>query len=573
MLLLCLVLLVAIVVIYPLINIGYVEDDTVTSLRHVSATLLNQSFFDEVWNATLGILRGQGRFNPLLQLAMTCSFRIFPSAEMYKISILVTSIVGMLTFYWFLRVFGATPAFARLSILLTALCFQFRSYHDPFIAYHNVMQIPFILVIVSLTSLQLFLNTRKPFLIAASLIAYMTGCLAYDSCLSLIGLHVIVLWLAPKSKEKIAATTGYTVVYGVMAAISIAAKLQAHLPADSPYAVSLNAEAIARTFIYQLTAGLPLSYWLGHTHTPDMSQLLSTSFILQAFSQNAIAFSLLIFFVPLAFISCFPTMNTNKHSNLLFVLMALCLMVLPSLPLALCRKYQDELTWGLGNMQVFMQYFGFGLLAALACQLFLQRNESNKKVQVCAYALLCLFCLPVFLLTSFGNVLVADSLQPMKDRRENLSAALESGILDRVPERSQITFRSPEPFRTGAPWEGTAFLFAGSKKLFSVKNENAMYREQLEDTDKTILSRSEKPAAEHPQRYCLRNFWSGRNAGFVVLTNENPKVSFDEVLFVRGKIPAASELELAGITGPLADRMRLLKEGHDWKLFELKQQY
>lgn len=99
-----------------------------------------------------------------------------------------------------------------------------------------------------------------------------------------------------------------------------------------------------------------------------------------------------------------------------------------------------------------------------------------------------------------------------------------------------------------------------------------MYREQLEDTDKTILSRSEKPEGEHPQRYCLRNFWSGRNSGFVVLTNENPKVSFDEVLFVRGKIPAASELELAGITGPLADRMRLLKEGHDWKLFELKQQ-
>lgn len=572
MLLLCLVLLVAIVVIYPLINIGYVEDDTVTSLRHVSATLLNQSFFDEIWNANMSILKGQGRFNPLLQLAMTCSFRIFPSAEMYKISILVASILGMLTFFWFLRVFGTAPAFARLSLLLTALCFQLRSYHDPFIAYHCVIQTPFILVITSLITLQLFLNTRKPIFIAASFFAYMLGCFSYDSCLSIIGLHVIVLLFASKSKQKNSAIIGYAILYGVMVTISIAAKLQAHLPADSPYAVALNAEAVARTFVVQLTAGLPLSYWLGHLHSPCISQLLSIPFLVQAFSQNAVAFSLLIILVPIALMSCIPSAKMNKRSLLMFALMALCLMVLPSLPLAFCRKYQNELTLGLGNMQVYIQYFGFGLLMALAYQSLLQHFEFNRKARVLIYSILCLVCLPIFLITSFGNVLVADSLQPMKDRRENLSAALESGILDRVPERSQITFTSPEPFRTGAPWEGTAFLFAGSKKLFSVKNENAMYREQLEDTDKTILSRSEKPEGEHPQRYCLRNFWSGRNSGFVVLTNENPKVSFDEVLFVRGKIPAASELELAGITGPLADRMRLLKEGHDWKLFELKQQ-
>lgn len=572
MLLLCLVLLVAIVVIYPLINIGYVEDDTVTSLRHVSATLLNQSFFDEVWNATLGILRGQGRFNPLMQFTMTSTFRIFPSLEMYKMSIIVTSIVGIITFYWFLRVFGAAPAFARLSILLTALCFQFRNYHDPFIAYHSVVQTPFILVIISLTTLQLFLNTRKTMLIAASLFAYMTGCFFYDSCLTLIGLHVIVLLFAQKSKEKKSATIGYAILYGLLMTISIAVKLQAHLPADSPYAVAFNSEAVARTFLYQLFAGLPLSYWLGHMHAPEMSQLLSMSFLSQAFNQNAITFSLLIIFVPLAFMGCIGSMKVKKQTNLLFGLMALSLMVLPSIPLALCRKYQQELTLGLGNMQVYMQYFGFGLLAVLACQFLLQQYESNRKARSFVFALLCLFCVPVFLLTSFDNVLVVNSLQPMRDRRENLLAALKSGILEEVPERSQISFRSPEPFSAGAPWEGTAFLFNGSKKLFSVKNENAMYKDQLEDTDRKILSRSGKPALEKPQRYCLRNFWSGKHSGFVVLTNENQRAPFDEVLFIRGRMPAATELTHTGVFTSAAVDMRVLKEGRDWKLFALQQQ-
>jgi hypothetical protein len=119
--------------------------------------------------------------------------------------------------------------------------------------------------------------------------------------------------------------------------------------------------------------------------------------------------------------------------------LSVLLWLLPAAMISLSPRYQSELTFGVGYLPVYIQYFGVGLLVACAVHWLLARLGSAPRWAGGAALLLAWLLGNVAAATHEANERVAAALAPAwRDPRLNLELALQAGLADEVPDRSTL---------------------------------------------------------------------------------------------------------------------------------------
>lgn len=126
----CAALFLSITVLSPLLNSGYIYDDNVNSMIRgilsYQGNTISQLFFDEIYTTFLPM----GRFYPLAVYAYLIDFLV-TDVFLYKLIILISVLITLLLFGYFVYLLTKSKALVVLSLLVIPISFQFRLYHDP----------------------------------------------------------------------------------------------------------------------------------------------------------------------------------------------------------------------------------------------------------------------------------------------------------------------------------------------------------------------------------------------------------------------------------------------------------
>src|SRR5262249_37471382 len=132
----------------------------------------------------------------------------------------------------------------------------------------------------------------------------------------------------------------------------------------------------------------------------------------------------------------------EQTSNLLrvFLFVGIFLWVIPPFFIAAAAKYQQELTWGTGQISVFMEYFGVSFLICTLLMFISKRiTPAKERYRFISAAIACLFA---FLITATFTVnrYVAHSalLKRQMHGWRTATAAFQSKLLKSVPENAFI---------------------------------------------------------------------------------------------------------------------------------------
>lgn len=164
--------------------------------------------------------------------------------------------------------------------------------------------------------------------------------------------------------------------------IAVALSLRSNITAGtatSSYSISLQPGVVLLTFAKQASAALPLSQWV-FSEAPGIPQ----------FSIAFLGLITLIFFLP-AFVSvrlilASSAINQIKKSTLTFMALAgAWLWFSTSALTAITVRWQVELVWGTGYLNVVFGYFGLALcLASALCWIEILIRRGHDPCENCA---------------------------------------------------------------------------------------------------------------------------------------------------------------------------------------------
>jgi hypothetical protein len=420
----------AVVLLLPALRTGYLCDDDPNSLvdgwllyHHLG---LGESIVDEV-----KALAGQGRFFPLMIVLMRGTFHAFPTLAAYKAYLLAAVALNLLLFARLVRRLTGSAATGAVSVLTVAALFQFRIFDDPILAYHGFMQFVVLGLLLSLLAQDRYLTGASRLWLAAAVLAYLAVLLTYEVTYPLFLMHA-ALAVARGRRWKSAALTALPFAGTALAcaALSVILRTLADSPINSPYQPNLDVLAWARTFGRQLFAALPLSYFLRHPH----GALPHVITLLRSFPLLPPGAAFLLALVGLSRLRHEPVAERTVSGPGL-VLLGLLLWALPGLLICLSPKYQALIVPGVGYLPVYAQYYGVGLLAAAGVRWAVRSRAGVAAVA----AVLAAVIGPTYAL----NVAVADTVAKEKQVRDNIEAALDTGLLDTVPDGATLLLDNP----------------------------------------------------------------------------------------------------------------------------------
>lgn len=434
-------LLLMFIMLQPVLRGGFYWDDAFFSAEAQNMRLSGISIYERVWKEIVDYVR-IGRINPFA----TFHFLVFyylPDVRLYKIMLVLLSLLSGFLFYRFLCVWKKNSSQAIAALLFTVLCFQFRLYHDPLNSYYGLMQVMFCELMGSLIFYLYWLRKGKSWHLVFSLICFAMGLMSYEMFFPLTALFLV---LAFEQEKHIGRTIKRSLPW-VLSAIflfGLSMLLRRNITEETAYtgtSFSFDIPLIMRTFATQVGSALPLSYRNAGYDNGVMGTLIQWHRIfntsLKVFWESIQwqdLFGCLILTVTLYGIA-----KGQLHFSGYGLLFGLLLCLLPGLVISLSTKYQVDLVPGLAYIPVFFSYFGIGMvfweLFALAGRFISMRVLRP---------VLCGCCCMILLLGLQDNRHVSDMLDewflyPRKAGEE----ALQSGILDQFESGTMVISAVP----------------------------------------------------------------------------------------------------------------------------------
>lgn len=361
---------------------------------------------------------GIGRFYPGLIVEKYLVFHLFTNLVAYKLLLIVTTLIAVDMFRRCVQAY-TTTALGVLSALMVVALFLAHGYQDALLAYNAMPQFVAIAVIGSLMAFRKALLERSRPMAALSLALYAAAALTYEDVYILCVLYPLLARFV-SGNWRAAVRTGWSqpALALCLTIFGLAMRAWARIPPDALYAASLNPPSLSRTALYQLTAALPLAYWLAE---PLRVLTLSPA-------------------VPIVFagfaMTCWIALrevSKDRNERTPFLIGAL-LMILPALPIALVVKYQQELRLGLGYLPLFFQAFGVALLMAGVGTLAVRSRFRRAWTVAIAFLIATLGTV-----TYAANVQLVSADQPSRTARVALQRQISMGLMNPVPEGGVVS--------------------------------------------------------------------------------------------------------------------------------------
>ncbi|MDE2482546.1 MAG: hypothetical protein KGN02_10190 [bacterium] len=366
----------AFAVIFPGLSTGWIGDDAfystlngVLSADHESLVRAMVHSFD-LW------FYGNGRFYPLLIVEKYLVFSLFTNVVAYKL-LLAAATLGVIELFRRTVAAYTNVAIGNLAALIVAASCVERAYQDPILAYNAMPQMVAALMLASLWAFRGWNEQRSARVL--SVVCYLLAALTYEDVFTLAALYPLIAWLrGERGTRLLRSSLPFAIIACGLAAFALAMRAAVHLPSNALYAASFAVPAFARTAWYQISAALPLSYWLF-----DPQGIFDRSNLISFYRNAPISPFVVLAFIVAGIYFVRDAMRSRVAAAPLAAVGAAAL-VLPAIPIAATLKYQHELRLGLGYLPVFFELFGTALVATALILRIGRRGATRTTIAVTA---------------------------------------------------------------------------------------------------------------------------------------------------------------------------------------------
>jgi hypothetical protein len=463
----------------PLLSSGYYSDDLVNSTTKAYLELHGISLFQHLLSTAWFWTTYNGRFFPVAILTTGPISYLSYNLHLYKILLLSLTVFNVLLFGLLTALITRSRQTSCLAMLFLPILFQFRLYHDPLLSLSGMMQILAAFVFLAMIFLYKHLEHPKAAYLIASLLSYNLALYLYEVSTLLIALFLITL--ARQNHLRAGHKLRIAVFYTLSMMVALIAQLAARLLREPTWAgysgLQFNADAVraSTTFLLQLSASLPLSYYAGNPSHLFLHSLASVA-------GNITACDIVVLTLFIVCYSIFRGTLAGTRGLSTLCLLGSALMLLPAVPVSMSVKYQDSLRAlgpGMGYIPVYLQYYGTALLMVGGVA-FLLRHLPGKNTRILANIAVIGVLAAALLVNMQSNRLVVDKANiDLHYRRAAVARALAEHILVDVPEHATLFIDDeytldPYPFVTsdlkgwglnGYPWksDNLVYLYAGKR--------------------------------------------------------------------------------------------------------------
>lgn len=339
----------------PTLFFGYTADDRQWVL---SLQFANDAQLPSILDAIINTLRSTPRFFPIASILYTGAFRLFDyhNAWLYHLVIICLNVAAIAMFLRWLHRMSSEPYDLRIIIVVLSVT-QFRvTYNDPIVSNFGMLQILTILFFGGLIALDRYLTEGRPRALAVWSVLTWLQLMTYELGFFLLPVTAYVIFQRRgmnKRQCQIAAITGIA-----LAVVYVAVYIVISRPTLGSYSgttLRLRPSAVLSTFSLEAFGSFPLSYaaylatiWKGIPPLIGWGLYVATA---------VVALTLLL-----------PPARSLKglawdRKNL--VIIGVLIWFSAAASIAFSARYQEELTPGLAYAVVYVQNFGFALMATV----------------------------------------------------------------------------------------------------------------------------------------------------------------------------------------------------------------
>ncbi len=341
---------------HPIWAIGFYQDDAVSSSWLHEARATNLTTFAYCWDSFQMLVTLHGRITPIYNfgiqpLIMAVEERLW----LYRLLQAAFHIAALLAFAMWLKRAGANAVYLSLCVGTLASIYEIRDYHDASFSQAVTLPVTALLGFLALERAEALRNGdssgwwRR---IAACSGLSLAAISTHEFGLGFSVAALCTVLLTPhKYRQRF---TGAAVVF-LPSLILILAGLRLKVGSINSGTSfgSFSLPVIATTFLKQTLATLPFSYALAR---PDALAVPAEGLYLPNLVLGALSAT---FVVALCWYCTRSEIKPARGS----ALAASALLVVVSAGLtSISSKYQQELRWGIGYTQTYIQYFGLSVL-------------------------------------------------------------------------------------------------------------------------------------------------------------------------------------------------------------------
>ena len=435
---------------FYIFRLPYTGDDRTNSMTKGIVWYSGQTVRQHTYWVEKGWL-DRGRFFPLgfysralfYYLPDLFSYRIFQILLNIAVCASFAALIQKITKRWYISVFA---------LLMPAVFFQTRDYHDAITGFHGFLQLVAIFLFLALIFQIIAFEKKSLLFTIISGVFFLGSLLLYEVSYSFAAIFITVTLLySKKAKERILSVLPHFIAIIATLIPTIYYKMNAVGAAYEGVTFSLQIDKIIQTFSIQLLSAVPLSYMVmfpeifqnAKVHVRHLTAIDIFFYL---------SFAILLFGCILAAkkhcskkaveqtsgdVDHQETHTEERKGNFRNLLVVgFMLWLAPAGIVALSIRYQEELKPGIGYLPVYIQYFGgICIAASLVFYLLEKIKPAFWKIIISAG---CAFCFTIaVVMTQSGHEIARREIA--KDDLQTLSQyALEQGIMDDVEENAQF---------------------------------------------------------------------------------------------------------------------------------------
>ncbi len=522
-----------------------------------------------------------GRFFPLTPMLITTVHYFVREAWVYKTYIVATSVLDLLLFYCLVRDLTGRRDFAGFATCLTVGLIQYRVAIDPSLGFFGQMQLLIAGLFLSLLALRRHLEGQCRRWLVAAVGLYLCCCLMYEVSYTLVFLYVcLILQAVDTWRRRLWTSLPFFMAAGSCALGTIVVRKL--YPSDAYWNhADGNPGAVFMALFYQVTASLPLSYFVNDPLKifpgPGLGGLARWIFSggAIALGGSAVGLSLLCLRSPRA---TPETPSSPGVGSWCLAGLGLILAIFPAILISISPYHRASIKPGVGWIPLLIQDYGVGLLLAAALWKFVEATVlggSNALSKRLVVALLVGVVVSVTyranqdVVRCFNAVpgsrlfrgVVGNAGGAWHEQRKLLESALGAGLLAEIPEKSTVVIAREYPYWYDSTYSRFFYAAHSGKSLVT-------------------LPPGASPAPG--EAYRVRDVLLGRESGYVVLSRNVPAASASSQsrIFVRHRDLSRQadpfRIKSQGTAGSADDplvsweQLRVIKSGRDWAIYALE---
>jgi len=443
-----------IIVLHPILDSAFVSDDAYNSMIRGTIIYNDETIWNRTFSEITGWATGSGRLNPLNWLFWYPFFYYVTSLLAFKV--LTTSFVciSVFLFYKIIHRLTNNKEFGYICAFFVPIFFQFRFWHDPFLAFAPV-PLTCMLLFASIFFMIKYLDEKKSSFFVSFCLLYLTALLSYEVSYMFLFLCIPILFFHDNKNGSLKCF----LMIILLLFLHIFFRIYFLIDDSNVYPghkLHLDIDSILQALYLQLISAFPMSWKLakvslGHTMFHSLNFITITAYLL-----FSVVFSKVLM--------KFDKQGLSKRTLYTILIFASMLFVFPAIGLAVSGHQKELIIAGIGYGYIFSFYQYFGLCILILYFLVFLKEKFPNRNKIIQLALIPTIFFVGFVTHQENLAIVEATNKELKRPRVLLEKAIESGLLKDVREKDLIV--RYEKFPSDHYW----FLTLAAKKKIHTCN-------------------------------------------------------------------------------------------------------